>query len=209
MRNLLTATLITFILLIAATVSAQPGCRTRILPEPLASAFGIPTGLLGAEIFYAEPPIPAELWGRVTYPLGYHYPDNATNVGLMYFTAKTPYFWGDLINSWYGGGYDPNRKYVLTKDHGPTLWIEDGIIFEGYHIMGDVLGPKGEENTWDFRATQHFGAETSGPMSIVMQPHEQWTIGVNNMRYKDTIMTQVQLQLRECFVPGDIPGGGK
>lgn len=205
-------------LLATSAAYAQPGCRSRVLPEPPAAAWGVPTTLLGAQIVYAEPPLPGELWGHIVYPLNYTFPTGATNVGLMYFTAEVPTWYGDTVNSWFPTTdgkpfYDPNKVYVWSPA-GPVEWLDKGITFEGYHILDDELGPKGTENTWAFRATQHFGQAASAPMSIVMQPHESWTVGVTNIRYKVPIMTMVQLHLRECFplgsLPNDkVPGGGR
>lgn len=195
--------------LLATSASAQPGCRSRILPEPPASAWGVPTNELGAQKYWALPPGPGEVYGHLNYAFGYHYPDTATNVGLMYFTAETPYWWGDTVNQWGIGSFDPKQRYVQSTT-GMIPYLEDGILFEGYHILGDQLGPNGSEPTWEFRSTQHFGAAHSGALSIVLQPHEQWTIAANNVRYLGhTVLTLLQLHLRECFVEGQIPGGGR
>lgn len=206
--------------LLPAFADAQPGCRTRVFPEPPAADWGKPTTVLGAENVMATPPSAAELWGHLTYPFDYAFPPTAVSVGLEYFTAEVPSWMGDTLTRWQmddGTGkplrFDPATRYVwalrLSDGWGGAIpWQPRGIVFEGYHLLDLKRGPNNEEATWGFRATQHFGEAHSGPLSIVLQKGEGWNVAANNLRYVGySVLTHIQLTLRECYTPGTEPGG--
>lgn len=202
----------------AATAYAQPGCRSQILPAPPPEAWGHPTDKLGAEDYMASPSNETEFFGHLDYPLTYYYPKTATAVGLMYFTARVPTWKGETVTKWHvwdptRTSYEPERLYVWADRiadgwAGPIEWQDAGILFEGYHLLDLELGPNGEEPTWGFRATQHFGQAYSASLSIVLQPGEGWQAAVNSIRYPGyRVLTQLQLHVRECYLPGQEPTG--
>lgn len=206
----------------ASVASAQPTCRSVILPEPNTPQTAA-TGITH-HLYYAAPPNPAngELWGRLSYP--FHYtgihpeicagvagcvaaPPGTVSVGLMYVMGQTYRIPGWQIGNLWGWRFDgrlqpidPAKDYVFGRSGAVYPWVKDGIRYTWYPMLR--VAPAGEPEAADgFRATIDNGDSVGidNPLSTVMQLTEGVTLGVNVIYpYPEPVRSHVALHLREC-----------
>lgn len=185
--------------LVAATASAQPNCRSVILPEPAAPS----ATTITHHIYYAPAPTAAELWGHITYPIGYRYLHAAstTNVGLMYLVARTFKVEGWQAQAWGWHWLDRTRTYVVGQSGTLYPYVPDGIRFVWYHNLPTPDAATESQQAPNFRITVDAGdgVGVTTALSTVMQRGESVSLGVNVLYpYPEPIRTEVALHLREC-----------